>query len=186
MKRSLVILSLLVGLSSTSALGQSAGASDPAEAAFQTAIARYLDLHNRLKNEVPSLTVTADAAEIARVSDMLAAAVQRARKNARRGDIFNDHIAQVITIRLREQLADVDVNKFLIAITDEPTLSDRPSIHKRYPLASSMATTPTRVLAVLPPLPDVLEYRFIGRALILRDRDAALIVDYIADVLPAR
>jgi hypothetical protein len=139
-----------------------------------------------LKSEVPPLTVSADPAEITRISDTLAVAVQRARQNARRGDIFNDQIAQVITIRLREQLADVDIDKFLVAITDEPTLTDRPAIHKRYPVASSMATTPTRVLAVLPPLPEVLEYRFIGRSLILRDRDAALIVDYIADVLPAR
>jgi hypothetical protein len=130
------------------------------------------------------LTVTADSAEISRRSDTLAAALQRARRDARRGDIFNNQVATLIAMRLREELAGVDTKRFLLSIADEPTLSDRPSIHKRYPAASSMATTPGRVLAVLPPIPAALEYRFIGRALILRDRDAAMIIDYIADVLP--
>jgi hypothetical protein len=183
----LLVPFVLVLMLSGSAQGQSQSSSaDPSEAAFQAAVARYLELHNRLKTEVPPLTVTANEAEISRASDMMAAAVQRARQNAQRGEIFNDGVATLIIVRLREELAGVDINRFLVSITDEPNRSDRPSVHKRYPAASSMATTPTRVLAVLPPIPAVLEYRFIGRALVLRDRDAALIIDYIADVLPAR
>lgn len=159
---------------------------DPAEAEFQAAVTRYLALHDRLKSEVPPLAVTVDEAAISRASDMMAAAVQRARRNARRGEIFNDGVVTLITVRLRDELAGQDINKFLASITDEPNRADRPDIHKRYPAASSMATTPTRVLAVLPRIPDALEYRFMGRALVLRDRDAALIVDYIEDVFPAR
>jgi hypothetical protein len=158
----------------------------PAEADFQSAVTRYLELHNRLKTEVPPLVVTEDAAEISRRSDMLATALQRSRQDARPGDIFNAAITELIIVRLREQLAGVDADQFLVSLSDEPTATDRPSIHMRYPVASSMATTPTRFLDALPQLPDALEYRLVGRALILRDRDAAMIVDYIADVLPRR
>jgi hypothetical protein len=177
------VIAIVVGFTGAAA-SQPAG--DPAEAAFHAAITRYLDLHNRLKSEVPTFKVTTDPAEIVRVSDTLAAALQRARRNARRGEIFTADVTKLITVRLREQLKDVDVNQLLLVINDEPTPNQRPSIHMRFPAAASMATTPTRLLDVLPPLPDALEYRFLGRALVLRDRDAALIVDYIADVLPRR
>jgi hypothetical protein len=44
---------------------------------------------------------------------------------------------------------------------------------------------PTALLDVLPPLPASLEYRFIGRTLVLRDIEAALVLDLANDVLPA-
>lgn len=187
MKALCALVIVLAGLSA-SAQAQPAEPAGyhPAEAAFQDAVARYLDLQKRLKNEVPTLRVAMEAAEISRASDILATAVQRSRRNARPGDIFNAELAKVITVRLRQQLAGVDIERFIASITDEPARFDRPGVHKRYPAASSMATTPMRVLEVLPPIPDALEYRFVGRALVLRDRDAAMIIDYIDDALPGR
>jgi hypothetical protein len=186
MKSLIALVVLLAGLSATAQAQSAPPTVHPAEIAFEEAVARYMDLQKRLKNEVPTLRIAMDAAEISRASDILATSVQRARRNARAGDIFNPEIAKLITAKLREQLAGVDIKRFLAVITDEPTLSDRPGVHKRYPAAASMATTPTRVLDVLPPIPDALEYRFIGRALVLRDRDAAMIIDFIPDVLPAK
>ena len=49
-----------------------------------------------------------------------------------------------------------------------------------------LPTMPAVLLQVLPTLPPQLEYRFIGRALILRDIDAALILDYLPDAITAR
>ena len=177
------IVVLLVAMASTVAAQP---IPDAAEATFHAAVARYLELHDRVKSEVPSLTVTTNGAEISRTSDTIAAALQRARRDARPGDIFNPEVTKLITLRLRERLAGEDINRLLVLINDEPTLKAAPTIHMRYPAASSMATTPTRLLDVLPRLPEALEYRFLGRALVLRDRDAAMIVDYIVDVLPRR
>jgi hypothetical protein len=180
------LIILLAGVGSTAQAQPAEPSPDEAETAFHEAVARYVDLQKRLKNEVPTLRVAMEAAEISRASDILATSVQRSRRNARPGDIFNADVTKLITQRVRAELEGVNIKRFLAAITDEPTLSDRPNIHKRYPAASSMATTPTRVLAVLPAIPEALEYRFVGRALVLRDRDAAMIIDYIADVLPAK
>jgi hypothetical protein len=41
-----------------------------------------------------------------------------------------------------------------------------------YPEKAALATVPPLILVNLPRLPDGLEYRFMGRDLILRDRDA--------------
>ena len=45
-------------------------------------------------------------------------------------------------------------------------------------------TVPAASLLVLPPLPDTLDYRFVGRDLVLRDAEANLIVDYIVGAVP--
>jgi hypothetical protein len=47
-----------------------------------------------------------------------------------------------------------------------------------------MATMPPGLLKVLPALPKELEYRIIGRDLVLRDVDASLIIDYVPNVIP--
>ena len=49
---------------------------------------------------------------------------------------------------------------------------------------AQLATMPPSLLAVLPPLPRELEYRIVGRYLVLRDVDASLVLDYIADAVP--
>lgn len=159
---------------------------DSALATFRAAVEEYLNVHRRLEAEVPALVVTAESREISEGSDVLAMAITRSRPKARAGDLFNPGVAKVIMVRVRQALRGVDPNAFLIAINDEPTLKGPPRIHLRFPAASSMATMPTQVLDVLPPLPPELEYRFLGRALILRDRDAALIVDFIPEALPRR
>lgn len=153
---------------------------------FQDAVTTYLSFQRRLKSEVPALEVTASAESLNRSSDVLAVAIQRARPKAQRGDFFDAASARAITARLRKALEGEDVVRFLAVINDEPTLKAPPRIHMRFPGASSMATMPTSILEALPALPEELEYRFIGRYLILRDRDAALILDFIGEALPAK
>jgi hypothetical protein len=44
---------------------------------------------------------------------------------------------------------------------------------------------PPLLLSTLPRLPDNLQYRFYGRHLVILDGDVQIIVDVIANVLPA-
>jgi hypothetical protein len=60
-----------------------------------------------------------------------------------------------------------------------------PAINTDYPTALPLATVPPGLLLKLPTLPMDLEYRFLGRHLILRDIKANLIVDFIPDAVPA-
>ena len=153
---------------------------------LEDAVTAYLSFQRRLKSEVPALEVSASAENIGRSSDVLAVAIQRSRPKAQPGDFFDAASARAITARLRQALEGEDVVHFLAVINDEPTQKAPPRIYMRFPGASSMATMPTNILEVLPALPEELEYRFIGRYLILRDRDAALILDFIGEALPAR
>jgi len=72
----------------------------------------------------------------------------------------------------------------LAGIDDDGAASPAPGVHVRLPAAAQLATMPPSLLAVLPPLPRELEYRIVGRYLVLRDVDASLVLDYIANAVP--
>ena len=150
---------------------------------FEQSLQRYLTLKKRLHREVPALRVTGKSAEINDRSDMLAGAIQRARGAAPPGEFFDADVARVIRTRLSGALKGVSVASLLARIDDEPVLKGPPNVHLRFPTTSSMATMPSHLLDALPKLPQGLEYRFVGRTLVLRDRDAALILDYLPDAL---
>ena len=59
----------------------------------------------------------------------------------------------------------------------------RPRVNADYPDTAALATVPPLILKRLQRLPDGLEYRFMGRDLILRDTKANLIVDVLYAVI---
>jgi hypothetical protein len=71
------------------------------------------------------------------------------------------------------------------AILEEVPMEVPPKINTDYPTTLPLATVPPALLLNLPTLPEVLEYRLLGRHLILRDIGANLIVDYVPNVVPA-
>jgi hypothetical protein len=60
----------------------------------------------------------------------------------------------------------------------------RIGVNDRYPDGVPLTMVPPPVLAGLPKLPADLEYRFLGRALILLDTEAQLIVDVMDNAIP--
>ena len=52
--------------------------------------------------------------------------------------------------------------------------------------AAPFSSVPPSLLLKLPPLPEEVRYRFVGRSLILRDTEANVILDYIPDGVPDR
>ena len=57
-------------------------------------------------------------------------------------------------------------------------------INTVYPTTLPLITFPAGLLRKLPDLPPELEYRIVGRSLLLRDVKANLIVDVLRDVVP--
>ncbi len=53
-----------------------------------------------------------------------------------------------------------------------------------YPPTLPLATFPANLLKALPELPKELEYRMVGRDLILRDVTGNVIVDILSNVFP--
>jgi hypothetical protein len=59
-----------------------------------------------------------------------------------------------------------------------------PRVNANYPETAALATVPPLILQRLQRLPDGVEYRFMGRNLILRDTRANLIVDVLPEAVP--
>ena len=168
--------------------GQQGGTATDAVAIsqFNAAIAKYLALRNRLLQEVPGPKPESLATALTRASDNLAAAIQRSRPKARAGDLFVAPAAAVMKQRIVDTIQRENLGPVLAGIDDEERGPGTPAIHMRYPAAAPLATMPPSLLAVLPSLPKELEYRIVGNYLILRDVEAALILDIIPAAVPRK
>jgi hypothetical protein len=151
---------------------------------FRSAINEYLSVRAKIREEIPPLKVTPRAGEISATSDALARAVQRARPKARQGAFFTPPVAGALRRLLAQALRQTDRASVYALLTEEEAAVAKPTIHGRYPAGGVLASTPAVLLHALPALPSELEYRFMGRTLVLRDVEAALILDYLQGALP--
>ena len=142
---------------------------------FSARVQNYFELRSRLDEGLPPLTVTEDVSEIRRVQRALAKKIQTARHGAHEGDMFSP----AISAKFKEVLT-LEMN----AATWAAIMDDNPGefvydINGIYPDDKPYSTVPGSILAALPPLPGDVEYRFLGRHLILLDIRANVILDQI-------
>ena len=170
------------------ASGQATAAGSAAEAAaikqFDDAVAKYMALRRGLRSEVAGPVKNSTSSQVTNASDALAGAIERARRDAAVGSIFNEPVAAMIKRRITDAVRTEHLAPVLADIDDEGKAGPMPKIHLRLPVSAQMATMPPSLLKVLPALPKELEYRILGRYLILRDVDASLILDYVPAAVP--
>lgn len=154
-------------------------------AEFQDRVKKYLELHKDLEKGSADIKETADPAKIKGAQDTLAARIRAARPNAKQGDILTPEIAQLFRRLLSPETKGKEG-----AETKQAMKEDAPAprtvqfkVNARYPDAQPLPTMPPNVLASLPKLPEQLEYRMVGKHLILRDVPANLIVDFIPNAI---
>jgi hypothetical protein len=178
-KRALLTM-LVVTIAATAPRLQAQDSDQAALAQFDAAVARYLALRQSLIAEKISGPVpNSTSKELNRAADVLAAAIQRARAKARPGDVFGAAVTPVFKRRIEAAIRDANLGPVLSNIDDEGPATTIPSVHLRFPAAAALATMPPSLLEALPPLPKPLEYRIVGQYLVLRDAEAAMIIDFI-------
>jgi hypothetical protein len=133
---------------------------------------------------LPGIPEKASPEEIDRKQRALGQHIAAARREARPGEFFTPAIQDLVRRSLREILTDPGGKNVKGSIMDENPGPARLVINTRYPDEVPLSTMPPQVLAALPRLEEDLEYRFIGRRLVLLDVHAHLIVDFTDDVLP--
>ena len=151
---------------------------------FDAAIAKYMALRRSLRSEVSGPVKNSSSAQVNSASDALAGSIQRARQGAQVGAIFTPPVAAVLKRRILDTVRAEKLELSLADIDDEGSAGPAPKLHLRLPVTAQMATMPPALLKVLPVLPKELEYRIIGRYLVLRDVDASLIIDYVPAAVP--
>jgi hypothetical protein len=142
---------------------------------FNKRVQSYVALRGKLQEGLPPLRVTENVAEIRRVRRALARRIQAARRGAEQGDIFSPGIS----VEFKEAIAlEMNADAWAVIMDDNPGEFSH-EINGIYPEGTPYSTVPGIILAVLPTLPDDVEYRFLGRHLILLDTRANVILDRI-------
>jgi hypothetical protein len=133
----------------------------------------YSDLRRELERGLPALRVTDDAAELLNRERALRDRIRAARAREKQGSIFTPAVSGVF----KEKLQIHKNPATCAALLDENPGAIDVGVNDKYPEHKPMSTMPANVLAELPRLPEDIEYRFLGRDLILVDTRARLVVD---------
>jgi hypothetical protein len=157
---------------------------DPRFKDFFDHVRAYLKIHQTADARVPSLKETSEPKQVSAREKALADEIRVERAGAQQGDVFSVSAAKEIGVIVAEDFKSRPLSDQKAILVEVP-VKVPPAINTDYPTALPLATVPPSLLLKLPTLPEELEYRFLGRHLILRDIKANLIVDFIPDVVPA-
>ena len=168
---------------------------------FYEEIQEYVRLRKSVADKVPPVKPDATAEEIAVYQKAMTDAIIAYRKEARQGEIFEPDIERAFRRIVAREVAGPEGPAILKDLrAGNPTLEGVPQsrnptretktapvalrINGYYPEGAPFSSVPPSLLLKLPQLPDQVRYRFVGRALILRDTEANIILDYITEIVP--
>jgi hypothetical protein len=149
---------------------------------FEQRAKQYLEWRENMAGKSPSPANSPEKIVAARQE--LANKVRVARAGAKQGEIFTPEVADYFRHEIADTLNGPHGKEVLSSLRHgEPTKMEL-QINQSYPETVPLQSTPPTLLLNLPELPKGLEYRILGRELVLRDRDANIIVDYVPNALP--
>jgi hypothetical protein len=150
---------------------------------FQQGVDDYVMLHRLLESSLVPLHVTRNMEQVAANQRMLAQRILLGRKNAKQGDLITADVARIFRRRIVACLPPEAWASLLAELAeDEQGHAIRAvalGVNMTWPERVPFGFVPPQLLAALPPLPPELQYRIIGRSLVLWDHHANLIVDYL-------
>lgn len=153
-------------------------------AAFTQRVNAYAALRKGAEKGEAKLKTTEDPAKLQAATEALAAKVRAARPAAKLADIFTIESRPVFKRLLSPQLKGAEGAENKAAIKDDNPGAMTLKVNQPYPKGEPLSTVPPDILKALPVLPGDLEYRFVGKHMILYDARAGLIVDYIPNAIP--
>jgi hypothetical protein len=168
-----------------------ASADDPAIKDFNDRVQQYWDLHKKAEAAAPPIDKKKeDPAMILAHEQGLMAGIRMLRKNAKEGEILTPAIQRVLAATIKQQLSSGTGKQAREIILGEGNPRNPESaakvelaVNAKYPSTAPVSTVPPSVLLALPKLPQDLQYRFVGRHLILYDEKANLIVDIFRNAI---
>jgi hypothetical protein len=149
---------------------------------FNKRMADYVSLHKRAAGKVPPLKETDLPEQIEAREKALGEAIRQARAGAKPGELF-EPIASIVRGVVKQDWEKRSVRERKALLTEVPK-GMRVVPNMVYPTTLPLATSPPALIQALPRLSNELEYRFMGRHIILRDVKANIVVDVLENVIP--
>jgi hypothetical protein len=185
-----LLAAVVCGLFISSSCSWASGQQQDEAKQFQARINQYVDLQKKAVASVPSIPMeTNDPTLITKHQQQVADAIRKLRPAAKQGEIFTPATRQMLAGAIQQQVKGKDGESAKATILGEGNPRAEGSatpvqlaVNAQYPGNAPLSTVPPSVLMALPTLPKDLEFRFVGRDLILRDTHANLILDYLPAV----
>ena len=142
---------------------------------FNQRVRNYVELRRIAERGIPPLRITENPDEIINSERTLTRRIREVRSSSDRGQIFSRQMERA----LQELFVIAVDSATLSAIMDDGPDEIDIDVNEAYARDRSLATMPPNILLLLPALAEDMEYRFVGRHLIVRDVRANMIVDEI-------
>ena len=150
----------------------------------ETAAKGYVAVRERVRKQLPKLPDKATSEQIATNKTALRQGVQMTWANAKPGDVFAPAAGVLIKNVIKAEFQGWERSELRKTVLEADTKGVPLKLNIPYPESKELVEMSPALLLALPQLPKELRYRFIGRNLVILDRDNALIVDYLKDALP--
>lgn len=153
--------------------------------AFEKRVKDYAKLREDLEAKMPKLSKEAKAEEIELHKKQFQEQVRAARATAKHADIFTTDAAALIRSIIKDEFKGKDRVELRDTVLREADTKAVPlRVNYPYPESQELLEMPATLLLRLPQLPKQVRYRFVGRNLLLVDRENGLIIDYMTNALP--
>ena len=192
-----IALGLLVSLAGVDAsLGQSTQNAalapppvvSPADKAaidtFEKQVKAYVELRNKVRENAPKLSKDSTPEQIHAYRTALEQSLRTARAGAKRGELFRPEAADYIRRTLKTEFQGKDRRELRDTVFETEVQGVVLRVNYPYAESAELSEMPATLLAKLPKLPKEVRYRFVGRNMLLVDRESNVIIDYMPDALP--
>lgn len=152
---------------------------------FEKKLDDYAKLRKQAQSGLPDPKSASSAENIKQYQQSLAQNIRTQRAQAKAGDIFTPPVSQLFKELIATPMRSDTSGRIQASLRHaEPVRGLSLEVNQEYPQTSAMQSTPPTLLANLPKLPPELEYRIVGRELVLLDTKSNLIVDLLPDAFP--
>ena len=151
---------------------------------FEKQVKDYIELRNKVRANAPKLSKDSTPEQIHAYRTTLQNSLRSARPNAKRGEFFRPATADFIRRTLKTEFQGKDRQQLREQIFETETQGVVVRVNYPYAQSAELSEMPATLLTKLPQLPKELRYRFVGRNMLLVDRESDLIIDFMTDALP--
>lgn len=164
---------------------QVSAAHKQAIATFEQHVKEYVTLREGLEDKLPKLPADSKPEQIEAHKATFQDTVRTARVGAKQGDIFGADIAEYIRLTIRDEYKGQERQELREKVVVEAETKAVPlRVNYPYPESEELVDMSPTLLLRLPQLPKQVKYRFVGKNLLLVDRENGLIIDYMLNAVP--
>ena len=153
-------------------------------AAFEARVRKYVAMRERIEDGMPKLPKDATPEQIEAHKTSFQRAVRAARTSARHGDIFTADVMRHIREVVKSETPAKVRREVREAVMGSEVKVVALRVNQPYPESEELLEMSPTLLLRLPQLPKQVKYRYVGRNMLLVDRENGLIIDFMPDALP--